>query len=133
MNKDKILISVLIDKHAIIDRAFGISDTTSEFNELKKVIEETSQLTLDTDEFEDEDMRDHNVKLFANIALDQILFENQELEITKRANSLEDKKNLLIDQIKKLDELKEKVKGGEMSGVDGLRELFKIMEEGKKL
>lgn len=131
MEKDKILISVLIDKQAVIDGAFDISDAVSEFNELKKVIEETSQLTLDIDEFEDEDKRKNNVKLFANIALDQILFENQELEITKRVKSLEDKKNLLIDHIKRLDELKEKLKGGEMSGADGFRELLKIMEEGK--
>lgn len=131
MEKDKILISVLIDKQAVIDGAFDISDAVSEFNELKKVIEETNQLTLDIDEFEDEDKRENNAKLFANIALDQILFDNQELGIAKRAKSLEDKKNHIIDQIKKLDELKEKVKGGEMSGVDGLRELLKIMEEGK--
>lgn len=31
--------------------------------------------------------------------------------------------------IKKLDELKEKVKSGEMPGIDGLRELLKVMEE----
>ena len=31
--------------------------------------------------------------------------------------------------MKKLDELKEKVKNGEVHGVEGLRELLKIMEE----
>lgn len=130
MEKDKILISVLIDKQALIDGAFDISDAVSEFNELKKVIEETSQLTLDIGGFEDED-RAHNERVFAKIALSQILSDNQELGIAKRAKSLEDKKNHIIDQIKKLDELKEKVKGGEMSGAEGLRELLKIMEEGK--
>ena len=39
MNKDKILVSVVIDKQALIDRAFDISKTPSEFNELKKVID----------------------------------------------------------------------------------------------
>lgn len=31
--------------------------------------------------------------------------------------------------MKKLDELKEKVKNGEAPGVEGIRELLKIMEE----
>ena len=39
MNKDKIIVSVVIDKQALIDRAFDISKTPSEFNELKKVID----------------------------------------------------------------------------------------------
>ncbi len=36
MNKDKIIVSVVIDKQALIDRAFDISKTPSEFNELKE-------------------------------------------------------------------------------------------------
>lgn len=129
MNKDKILVSIVIDKQALIDRAFDISKTPSEFNELKKVIDGKNQFTRDVDEFDDEGKKENNTNLFANIALDIILSDNPELAITKRINSLEDKKNSFLAKMKKLDELKEKVKNGEVHGVEGLRELLKIMEE----
>lgn len=131
MNKDKILVSVVIDKQALIDRAFDISKTPSEFNELKKVIDGKNQFTRDVDEFDDEGKKENNTNLFANIALDIILSDNPELAITKRINSLEDKKDSFLAKMKKLDELKEKVKNGEVHGVEGLRELLKIMEEGE--
>lgn len=129
MDKDKIIVSVVIDKQALIDRAFDISKNPSEFNELKKVIDDKNQFTRDIDEIDDEGKKENNTNLFAGIALDIILSDNPELEITKRLNSIEYKKNSYLDKFKKLDELKEKVKNGEMSGVEGLRELLKIMEE----
>lgn len=131
MDKDKIIVSVVIDKQALIDRAFDISKNPSEFNELKKVIDGKNQFTRDIDEIDDEGKKENNTNLFANIALDIILSDNQELAITKRLNSLEDKKNSFLAKMKKLDELQEKVKNGEMPGVEGLRELLKVMEEGK--
>lgn len=129
MDKDKIIVSVVIDKQALIDKAFDISNTPAEFNELKKVIEVKKQLTRDFDEFDDEGKKENNTNLFANIALDIILSDCPELEITKRLNSLEDKKNSFLAKMKKLDELKEKVKNGEVHGIEGFRELLKIMEE----
>lgn len=63
--------------------------------------------------------------------MDTILCDNQELKITKRLKALNDKKNAYLDKLKKLDELQEKVKSGEMPGVEGLRELLKVMEEGE--
>ena len=131
MDKDKIIVSVVIDRNALVDRAFDISKNPSEFNELKKVIEDKNQFTRDIDEFDDEGKKENNTNLFAGIALDIILSDNHELEITKRLNSLEDKKNSFIAKMKKLDELQEKVKNGEVHGVEGLRELLKIMEEGE--
>ena len=82
MNKDKIIVSVVIDKQALIDKAFGISNTLSEFNELKKVIEDKNQFTREVDEFDDEGKRENNTNLFANIALDIILSGCPELAIT---------------------------------------------------
>mgnify|MGYP004479980541 CR=1 FL=1 len=128
MDKDKILVSVVIDKLALIDRAFDISKTPYEFNELKKVIDGKNQFTRDIDEIDDEGKKENNTNLFAGIALDVILCDNQELKITKR---LKAQKNAYLDKIKKLDELKEKVKSGEMPGVEGLRMLLKIIEEGE--
>ena len=128
MDKDKILVSVVIDKQALIDRAFDISKTHSEFNELKKVIDGKNQFTRDIDEIDDERKKENNTNLFANVALDIILSDNPELGITKR---LKAQKNAYLDKIKKLDELKEKVKSGEMPGVEGLRMLLKIIEEGE--
>ena len=131
MDKDKIIVSVVIDRQALIDRAFDISNNPSEFNELKNVIEDKNQFTRDIDEFDDEGKKENNTNLFAGIALDIILSDNKELAITKRLNSLEDKKNSFLAKMKKLDELKEKVKNGEAHGVEGLRELLKIMEDGE--
>ena len=131
MDKDKIIVSVVIDKQALIDRAFDISKNPSEFNELKKVIEDKKQFTRDIDEFDDEGKKENNTNLFAGIALDIILSENQELAITKHLNSLDDKKNSFIAKMKKIDELKEKIRNGEMPGVEGLRELLKVIEEGE--
>ena len=131
MDKDKIIVSVVIDKQALIDRAFDISKNPSEFNEIKNVIDGKNQFTRDIDEIDDEGKKDNNTNLFAGIALDIILSDNPELEITKRLNSLEDKKNSFLSKMKKLDELQEKVKNGEVHGVEGLRELLKIMEEGE--
>lgn len=129
MDKDKIIVSVVIDKQALIDRAFGISKNPSEFDEIKKVIDGKNQFTRDIDEIDDEGKKENNTNLFAGIALDVILCDNQELKITKRLKALNDKKDAFLDKIKKLDELKEKVKNGEMSGVEGLRELLKVIEE----
>lgn len=129
MNKDKIIVSVVIDKQALVDRSFDISKNLSEFNEIKKVIDGKNQFTRDIDEIDDEGKRENNTNLFAGIALDIIISDNPELAITKRLNSLEDKKNSFLARMKKLDELKEKVKNGEAPGVEGIRELLKIMEE----
>ena len=131
MNKDKIIVSVVIDKQALINRAFDISKTPSEFNELKKVIDGKNQFTRDIDEIDDEGKKENNTNLFAGIALDIILSDNPELGIIKRLNSLEDKKNSFLAKIKKLDELKEKIKSGEVPGTEGLRELLKIIEDGE--
>lgn len=131
MDKDKILVSVVIDKQALIDIAFAISKTPSEFNELKKVIDGKNQFTRDIDEIDDERKKENNTSLFAYIALDIILSDNPELAIVKRINSLEDKKNSFLDKMKKLDELKEQLKSGEMPAVEGLRELLKVIEEGE--
>ena len=131
MDKDKIIVSVVIDKQALVDRAFDISKTLSEFNEIKKVIDGKNQFTRDIDEIDDEGKKENNTNLFAGIALDVILCDNQELKITKRLKALNDKKNAYLDKLKKLDELQEKVKSGEMPGVEGLRELLKVIEEGE--
>lgn len=129
MDKDKIIVSVVIDKQALVDRAFDISKNPSEFNEIKKVIDGKNQFTRDIDEFDDERKKENNTNLFAGIALDIILSDNPELAITKRINSLEDKKNSFLAKMKKLDELQEKVKSVEMSSVEGLRELLEVMKE----
>lgn len=131
MDKDKIIVSVVIDKQALVDRAFDISKTPSEFNELKKIIDGKKQFTRDIDEIDHEGKKENNTNLFANIALDIILSDCPELAITKRLKSLEDKKNSFIAKMKKLDELQEKVKNGVMPGVEGLRELLKVIEEGE--
>lgn len=80
MDKDKIIVSVVIDKQALVDRAFDISKNLSEFNEIKKVIDGKNQFTRDIDEIDDEGKRENNTNLFAGIALDIILSDTQELD-----------------------------------------------------
>ena len=131
MNKDKIIVSVAIDKQALIDRAFDISKTPSEFNEIKNIIDGRNRFDRDTDEIDDEGKKENNTNLFSGIALDIILSDNPNLAIIKRLNSIEDMKKSFTAKINKLDEIKEKIKSREVSGTDGLRELLKIMEEGE--
>ena len=131
MNKDKIIVSVAIDKQALIDRAFDISKTPSEFNEIKKIIDGRNQFDRDTDEIDDEGKKENNTNLFSGIALDIILSDNPNLAIIKRLNSLEDMKNSFIAKINKIDEIKEKIKSREVSCTDCLRELLKIMDDGE--
>lgn len=126
MDKDKILVSVVIDKQALIDRAFDISKTPSEFNELKKVIDGKNQFTRDIDEFDDELKKENNTNLFASVALDIIISDNHELGVTKR---LEAQENDYLDKIKKLDEIKDRVKNGETTFQKGIWELLKVMKE----
>ena len=131
MDKDKIIVSVVIDKQALIDRAFDISKTPSEFNEIKNIIDGRNQFDRDTDEIDDEGKKENNTNLFSGIALDIILSDNPNLAIIKRLNSLEGMKNSFIAKINKIDEIKEKIKSREVSGTDGLRELLKIMDDGE--
>lgn len=128
MDKDKIIVSVVIDKQALVDRAFDISKNPSEFNEIKKVIDGKNQFTRDVDEFDDEGKKENNTNLFAGVALDIILSDCPELGITKRIKAQE---NAYLDNTKKLDELKERVKNGETTGLEGLCELLKVMKEGE--
>ena len=115
MDKDKIIVSVAIDKQALIDRAFDISKTPSEFNEIKNIIDGRNQFDRDIDEIDDEGKNENNTNLFAGIALDIILSDNPNLAIIKRFNSLEDIKNSFIAKVNKLDEIKEKIKSREVS------------------
>lgn len=129
MNKDKIIVSVVIDNQALVGRAFDISKNPSEFNEIMKIIDDKNQFTRDLDEVEDEGKKENNTKLFSSIALDIILFDNPELAITKRLDSLKDMESSFLTKNKKLDELQKKVKSGEVSDFDGIRELLKIIKE----
>lgn len=128
MDKDKIIVSVVIDKQALVDSAFGISMKPSDYIELKSVIDGTNQFTLDVDEFDDERKKEKNTELFASVALDIILSDNPELGVTKRLKAQE---NAYLDKIKKLDEIKERVKNGETTFQKGIWELFKVMKECK--
>lgn len=128
MDKDKIIVSVVIDKQALIDRAFDISENPSEFNEIKKVIDGKNQFTRDIDEFDDERKKENNTNLFASVAFDIILSDNPELGVTKR---LEAQENAYLDKIKKLDEIKERAKNGETTFQKGIWELLKVMKEGE--
>lgn len=128
MDKDKIIVSVVIDKQALVDRAFDISKNPSEFDEIKKVIDGKNQFTRDIDEFDDERKKENNTNLFASVALDIILSDNPELGVTKR---LEAQENAYLDKIKKLDEIKERVKNGETTFQKGIWELLKVTKEGE--
>lgn len=86
MDKDKIIVSVVIDKQALVDSAFGISMKPSDYIELKSVIDGTNQFTLDVDEFDDERKKEKNTELFASVALDIILSETTRSWVSQSAS-----------------------------------------------
>lgn len=100
MDKDKIIVSVVIDKQALIDRAFDISKNPSEFDEIKKVIDGKNQFTRDIDEIDDEGKKENNTNLFANIALDIILCDNQELASPSVSNRLMTRRMLTLTSLR---------------------------------
>lgn len=86
MAKEKIKVSVIIDKEAIKNIAFRVSSTPEEYKEIEKIIDSNEEIVHDNTEETDEDVAKAGDNLIGKIGLNSILRANKDLLITKRVD-----------------------------------------------
>lgn len=84
MAKEKIKVSVIINKEAIKNIAFRVSSTPEEYKEIEKIIDSNEEIVHDNTEETDEDVAKAGDNLIGKIGLNSILRANKDLLITKR-------------------------------------------------
>ena len=85
MAKEKIKVSFLIDKQAVLDCAFRNSKSEEEYKQVKEIIVPKDEIVRDVEKFSDnEEEVTEMTKFFAAIGVDEIAFQNKDLLITKR-------------------------------------------------
>lgn len=90
MAKEKIKVSVIIDKEAVKNIAFRASQAPEEYKEVEKIIDNNDEILHDNTEETDEDVKKAGNILIGKIGLNSILRANKDLLITKRLDE-EDK------------------------------------------
>lgn len=86
MAKEKIKVSVIINKEAIKNIAFRVSSTPEEYKEIEKIIDSNEEIVHDNTEETDEDVAKAGDNLIGKIGLNSILRANKDLLITKRVD-----------------------------------------------
>lgn len=84
MAKEKIKVSVIINKEAIKNIAFRVSSTPEEYKEIEKIIDSNEEIVHDNTEETDEDVAKAGDILIGKIGLNSILRANKDLLLTKR-------------------------------------------------
>lgn len=84
MEKEKIKVSVIIDKEAVKNIAFRVSSTPEEYKEVEKIIDSSYEIVHDNIEETDEDVAEAGNILIGKIGLNSILRANKDLLLTKR-------------------------------------------------
>ena len=84
MAKEKIKVSVIIDKEAVKNIAFRVSSTPEEYKEVEKIIDSSDEIVYDNTEETDEDVAKAGNILIGKIGLNSILRANKDLLLTKR-------------------------------------------------
>ena len=84
MAKEKIKVSVIIDKEAIKNIAFRVSSTPDEYKEVEKIVDSNDEIVHDNTEETDEDVDKAWNILIGKIGLNSILRANKDLLLTKR-------------------------------------------------
>ena len=84
MAKEKIKVSVIIDKEAVKNIAFRVSSTPEEYKEVEKIIDSSYEIVHDNTEETDEDVAEAGNILIGKIGLNSILRANKDLLLTKR-------------------------------------------------
>lgn len=87
MAKDKIKVSVIIDKKALIDKAFNAAKTQEEFNEVRLIIEDSDEFVRDSTQIEDEERRNAHNDLFAVFALDMLVYKYSQTKMALRMDA----------------------------------------------
>lgn len=85
MAKEKIKVSVIIDKEAVKKLAFSLSKTTEEYREVEKILNENGEVVRDNTEETDEKVTAAVNRLFSKVALDTIIRNNKDLIMSKNA------------------------------------------------
>lgn len=88
MAKDKIKVSVIIDRQALIDKAFRAAETQKEFNEIRLIIEDSDEFVRDATQLEDKEKREAHNNGFSSLALDIILNKHSDTEMAKHMSAL---------------------------------------------
>lgn len=84
MAKEKIKVSVIINKEAIKNIAFRVSASPEEYKEVEKIIDSNDEILHDNTEETDEDVAKSGDLLIGKIGLNSILRANKDLLLTKR-------------------------------------------------
>ena len=129
MGKDKIKVSVIIDKQALIDKAFKNAETPEEFNEVRLIVEDSDEFVRDATQIDDKKRRDAHNEIFGGIALDVLLCKYNQ---TKMALRLEKAKEELSKEKAKAKEAYENLKkklGEDNPLISSLGEIFNSEEE----
>ena len=84
MAKEKIKVSLIIDKEAVKNIAFRVSSTPEEYKEVEKIIDSSDEIVYDNTEDTDEDVAKAGNILIGKIGLNSILRANKDLLLTKR-------------------------------------------------
>lgn len=129
MEKDKIKVSVIIDKQALIDKAFKAADTPEEFKEVRLIVEDSDEFVRDVAQIEDEKQRNASNEFFTNLALDILLCKYSHLSLAVRIKAENDKKEEEKAKAKKsFEELKKKL-GEDNPLISTLGEIFNSEED----
>lgn len=128
MAKEKIKVSVIIDKEAVKKLAFSLSKTPEEYREVEKILNDNGEVVRDNTEETDEKVSAAVNRLFSKVALDTIIRNDKDLIMSKNAEkACED-----VDAIKaKVKKLFERLMTGSDKG-DGTMKGVKLTKEQAK-
>lgn len=133
MAKEKIKVSVIIDKEAVKKLAFSLSKTPEEYREVEKILNDNGEVVRDNTEETDEKVIAAGNRLFSKVALDTIIRNDKDLIMSKNAEKACEDVDAIKANVKKLFErlMTGSDKGaGTMKGVKLTKEQAKdIMEK----
>lgn len=129
MANDKIKVSVIIDKQALIDKAFKAADTPEEFKEVRLIVEDSDEFVRDVAQVEDEKQRNASNEFFVALALDILLCKYSQTKMAVRIEAENTKEKEEKAKAKKsFEELKKKL-GEDNPLISTLGEIFNSEED----
>lgn len=102
MAKEKIKVSVIIDKEAVKKLAFSLSKTPEEYREVEKILNDNEEVVRDNTEETDEKVTAAGNRLFSKVALDTIICNNKDLIMSKNAEKACEDVDAIKAKVKKL-------------------------------
>ena len=91
MAKEKIKVSVIIDKEAVKKLAFKLANSPKGYQEVEKIIDKKEELVRDYTEENDEKVVDSANNVFGKVGIDIILSDNKDLIMSKEAEEFNEK------------------------------------------